>query len=90
MPLILVEAGYVLLCRRLLQLAPSRFTEPVIRTVASEFQSDAVSVGVCVPQKVPLWTETSLISRAPGCGQIWSVGMIHNSPIAVWRGRVIM
>jgi hypothetical protein len=25
-----------------------------------------------------------------GWGQTWSVGMIHSSPMAVWRGRVIM
>jgi hypothetical protein len=25
-----------------------------------------------------------------GCGQAWSVGMIHSSPMAVWRGRLIM
>jgi hypothetical protein len=25
-----------------------------------------------------------------GCGQTWSVGMIHSSPMAVWRGRVTM
>ena len=25
-----------------------------------------------------------------GCGQAWSVGMIHSSLMAVWRGRVTM
>jgi uncharacterized spore protein YtfJ len=25
-----------------------------------------------------------------GCGQSCSVGMIHSSPMAVWRGRVTM
>jgi hypothetical protein len=28
--------------------------------------------------------------QARGCGQSWSVGMIHSSAMAVWRGRVIM
>ena len=34
--------------------SPRRFTEPVIRDVAREFSSDAVSVGAGVPQKVRL------------------------------------
>ena len=29
-------------------------------------------------------------STGSGRGQTWSVGMIHSSPIAVWRGRVTM
>jgi hypothetical protein len=38
--------------------------------------------------KCPVSMRSSRPAR--GCGQSCSVGMIYSSPMAVWRGRVIM
>jgi hypothetical protein len=47
---------------------------PFVRRLCLRFQSDGTRSS---------WPGS-------GCGQTWSVGIIHSSPMAVWRGRVTM